>query len=133
MPVTPPESMRAFVRQRIGALLDRPDAWGPPEAVELQLLLLLEMWQLASGASQEEIDGVFDRYQRHLGRAVPGPPASLSERLGLAARADERFVRVLREFVDTEFARQHDRFVLSSARAPSLPRRDQKGKHHLEA
>lgn len=133
MPLTPPAAMIAFVNQRVSALLASPDAWGPPEAVELQLLLLLEMWHVARGAPRDEIDGVTERYDRHLGRAVPGPPVSLAARLELTAQADERFVNVLRDFAATELAPRLDQGVLRVAHAPPLPRRDQRGPLHLKA
>jgi hypothetical protein len=132
--LTPPvAAVIAFVRQRVVALFDTPDAWGPPEAVELQLLLLLEMWHVASGASQEETDGVVKRYQRYLRRTVPGPPISLASRLELTTRANERFVEVLRAFAMTELAPRRDQGVLSVARAPLVPCQDRSGLLHLEA
>lgn len=135
MLLTSPTTMVAFVRQRVSALLKVPDVWGPPEAVELQLLLLLEMRHVASGASQEETDGVTDRYRRHLGRVVPGPAIPLSARLELTTHANEQFVQVLRNFADLEFelASRREQGVLPVAQVPRLPRLDQRGQFHLGA
>lgn len=126
-------AMVEFVHQRISALLDTPDAWGAPEAVELQLLILLEMWHVTQGAPQEEVDGVSDRYDRHIGVAVTGGPVMLAARLGLTTHANERFVEVLREFVMSELTSRRVQRVLRVKQEPSLPRRDQSGPLHLEA
>lgn len=92
----------AFVHQRTTALLERPDGWGPPAAVELQLLLLLEMGHVAAGAPPEVVDGTMDRYRRYMGRSVGESSLSLAGRLGLTTRSNERFVALLRGFVAEE-------------------------------
>jgi len=107
------------------ALLSRPDGWGTPESVELQVLLLVELRHAALGATLEEIDSVNDRYHAYLEREVPGPPTSLAARLGLVARSSGAFVEHLRRFVLEE------RGVLSYAPAPRLPRVDAAGPTHI--
>lgn len=126
-------AMVEFVHQRISALLAAPDAWGAPEAVELQVLLLLEMWQVTEGAAQEMVDGVSDRYDHHISRAVPGPPVLLAARLGLTTHANDRFVEVLRAFVKDELTSRREQRVLRGDLTPSLPRQDRPGLLHLEA
>lgn len=97
------EAMCKFVRDRCEAILHRPDGWGPPHAVELQLLLLIEMWHVVQGAPMERVDSVTERYDRFLGTTLPGgPPVPLASRLGLDQRATEQFVEILRTFLKQE-------------------------------
>lgn len=104
MPVAPSAAMAAFVHDRLTNLLRAPDAWGPPQAVELQLLLLVEMWHVVNGASREHVDGVTERYDRFVGSALPGAPLPLALRLGLTTRANERFTEILGAFLRAERA-----------------------------
>ena len=90
-----------FVRQRLTSLLTEPDAWGPPIAVELQLLLLVEVLHTIRGSDP---DGVASRYEHHLAARVPGPPAPLADRLGLNGLATSRFIEILRDFSSSEQA-----------------------------
>lgn len=92
----------SFLRQRFAVILKRPDGWGPPHAVELQVLLLVEVWHVAHGAAPTHIYGVTRRYDEHLDRTVPGAPVPLAHRLGLTNRADDRFVEILSAFVEQE-------------------------------
>jgi hypothetical protein len=91
-----------FVEDRICALLTHPDAWGAPEAVELQVLLVLEVGLTASGAPDAVVGGLQDRYNRHLAREVGGLPTSLALRLGLDRTASQRLVQVLAQFCQSE-------------------------------
>lgn len=95
-------SMSSFLRQRFAAILRRPDGWGPPHAVELQVLLLVEMWHVAHGAAPEHVNGVTQRYDEYLGRTLPGAPVPLAHRLGLKQTADDKFTEILRTFVQQE-------------------------------
>ena len=95
-------SMSSFLRQRFAAILKRPDGWGPPHAVELQVLLLVEMWHVAHGAAPVHVNGVTQRYDEYLGRTLPGAPTPLAHRLGLDQTANERFVEILRAFIEQE-------------------------------
>lgn len=90
-----------FVRQRLTSLLAEPDAWGPPIAVELQLLLLVELLHTVRSSDP---DVVAARYERHLAARVPGAPAPLADRLGLTGSATPEFVDILRVFAATELA-----------------------------
>lgn len=121
--------MVTFVVRRLGALLQRPDSWGTPQAVELQMLLLLEMWHVATGAGQDIINGVSDRYDAYLDAQVPGNPVPLGERLGLSSAADGRFVELLHGFVRQERVLRQVNYAL----VPRLPRYDQPGTAHLAA
>lgn len=97
--------MKEFVTQRLEALLQRPDGWGPPLAVELQFLLLVEMWHVVQGASTEHVDGVAGRFERFLRTRFPGgPPVPLALRLGLDQRATDEFIDVLKSFLEQEQA-----------------------------
>ena len=130
MAVDPSVEMVAFVRRRIDALLTAPDAWGSPESVELQLLLLVEMWHVVVGSPREDVDAVTDRYQRYLAGILPGPPVPLALRLGLSTRSDQRFADLLQGFVEAERA---ERGLTHPAGVPVLPARDQGGPVHIEA
>jgi hypothetical protein len=72
-----------FVEARNCALLTGPAARGSPEVVELQVLLMIEVGPPASDAPDEGVEGLQDRYTRHLAPEVGGPTASLALRLGL--------------------------------------------------
>ena len=95
-----------FVDQRLEAILSHPDGWGPPHAVELQVLLLIEMGHIAHGRTEDHVYGVTERFSRHLGQRLPGPPLPLAHRLGLKDSANDRFVQVLRDFIEAEYPRQ---------------------------
>lgn len=127
MPLNPSAAMADFVDQRIEALLRTPDGWGPPHAVELQLLLLMEMWLVVRGSAKPVVDGTTERYQRFLARTLPGSPIPLALRLGLVEQSNERFVTILRSFVAAEKARHREQSLLRSVTAPALPARDTKG------
>lgn len=96
------QAMTRFVQRRLAALLKTPDGWGPPHAVELQLLLLVEMEHVVSGVSADTVDEVTLRYDRYLGRVRPGPPRPLALRLDLDERSTPEFVSLLTEFLRLE-------------------------------
>lgn len=93
----------AFVQQRTSALLESPDGWGPPHAVELQVLLLVEI-QHALRGSPEIAEGVTRRFAGYLGEILPGPPHPLAIRMGLDDSATKEFVAHLRVFVARELS-----------------------------
>lgn len=129
--MTPSEAMGRFIQERLAAILRRPDGWGPPHAVELQLLLLIEMWHVVQGAPMERVDRVTERYDRFLGTTLPGgPPVPLAVRLGLDQRATEQFVEILRTFLRQEQELGRAR-VHRTARTPGFPATDRLGPHHL--
>ncbi len=131
MSLTSSAAMADFVRRRLTSLLQNPDGWGPPHAVELQLLLLLEMWLVVAGAPQETVDAVAERYQRFLSRELPGPPLPLSLRLRLGNESSPEFVRFLRKFVLAEQLRHREDSLVRSASAPTLPLTDAPGRLHF--
>src|SRR5690349_14238823 len=94
--------MKEFVEQRLLAILRSPDGWGPPLAVELQVLLLVEMGHVVRGAPSEHVDKTSRRFTTYLGLVLPGPPVSLASRLELTDAATDQFVAILRAFVEYE-------------------------------
>jgi hypothetical protein len=94
--------MKDFVEQRLLAILKSPNGWGPPMAVELQVLLLVEMWHVIQGAPSEHVDRTSWRFAAYLGLVLPGPPVSLASRLELTDEASDQFVSILRAFVEHE-------------------------------
>lgn len=93
---------RAFVMRRISAILAQPDGWGPPFAVEMQLLTLVEMLHSLDGAAEERIQNVTRRFAGFINKRFPGPPLPLAHRLELDDEANEQFTRTLAQFVQAE-------------------------------
>lgn len=91
-----------FLTSRLSAILSRPDAWGPPVAVELQILLLVEAHHAAAGAPADVVDGTMTRWLAHAEQHIPGRPFLLAGRLGLENKATPQFVRILEAFVERE-------------------------------
>ncbi len=121
MPVAPSQVMASFVQERLARVLASPDAWGPPHAVELQTLLLVEMWHVAAGTSLDIAHRVPERFARFLAMRLPGPPAPLSVRLKLTSRASDAFVAQLAAFVREEQDVPRAANVIPLARSPRLP------------
>jgi hypothetical protein len=98
--------MIEFIDSRIDSILKAPDMWGPPLAVELQLILLLELREVAiEGVTQDR--AVLRRYQVHLKKATNGSGnMMLCDQLGLGHSASESFTQVLRSWVEVERERQ---------------------------
>lgn len=94
--------MKSFILRRIEAILHRPDTWGPPRAVELQVLLLVEMWHVVAGASKDRVDDTHIRYDQYLDSVLPANCFDLTGKLGLTNRASDQFVDLLRNFVKQE-------------------------------
>lgn len=103
---------RAFVLQRIRAMLAQPDGWGPPLSVELQLLTLVETLHALDGATNDRIQGVTRRFAGFISEQVPGPPLPLAQRLELEDEASARFVQILAQFVRAEQGLDADHRVL---------------------
>lgn len=91
----------AFLRERIESMLESPAAWGGNEAVELQLLQLLELGELTldgrSGSPSEMCTQ--PSYVSFLAKRFPGlPPETLSAILERTNRQSE-FALILATFV----------------------------------
>lgn len=80
----------------------RTDSWGPPVAVELQVILLMEFWHVARCAPQELVDLTNERFGRFIGTRLPGSCFNLAGRLDLAQKTNEQFVLILTDFVPSE-------------------------------
>ena len=67
------ETVVHWVDRRIEAMLAAPPMWGSPEAVEMQVLLLLEMRSLALRPEQTLVEPrrVLDTYIAHLAQRFP--------------------------------------------------------------
>ena len=109
----------AFARIRMRELLESPDAWGRPDELERQVLLLVEVLLVA--ASENNLDTVAclnDRYLAYLNRTVGGQKnAILAIRLQLGNHTSECFTEVLRNFVATMVGAQVTPAVPISHRA----------------
>lgn len=124
MAIDPIPDLLNFIDQRLYSMLQMPDAWGAPEAVELQVLLLLEVRLKAKGADDEAVSHVQKRYYHFLAQHLPGPPCSLAERLGLGFSANDQFIQLLKSFAQSEYTR-------GMATTP-LPKRDQSEAKHYQ-
>lgn len=76
-------SVADLLARRLDALLQRPDGWGPPQAVELQVLLLLEVGHCLAGREEAFVDATWDRWGEHVGLLFPDDNRPLATRLGL--------------------------------------------------
>jgi hypothetical protein len=118
-----------FVRERIEALLSKPDGWGSPASVEDQVLTMVELRHVLLGQPDEVVWETCQRFVRHVGMNVAPGPQALSHKLGLhekvvggedggycwpRAADNPRFVEVLRSFVEAE-AILDDAFVFRDA------------------
>lgn len=100
--MTTSEDMAHFVSRRLDSIWRHPDGWGPPHAVELQVLLLVEMWHVLMGSHPEEVDRVTERFANFLADNCAGPPVPLAVRLRLAHTSTKQFITLLRSFVQEE-------------------------------
>lgn len=115
-----------FVRQRLHAILASPDEWGPPEAVELQVLLLVEILLVTSGRPTAYADQVVVRYRQFRETHGLASPLPLAHRLGLRNRASAEFINVLKRFTESELG------VVRSGVVPFAPRADDAGPGHYK-
>lgn len=107
-----------WVDQRLDAVLAAPPMWGSPEAVEMQVLLLLEMRALALRPEQElaEPRRILDTYLAYLARQFPrrvGAPlcelvAPDDEGCGRLAQELRGFIQALRPSMLEENPFQHN-------------------------
>ncbi len=106
--MTNAERIAAFARLRLRELLGMPDAWGRPHAVEMQVLLLVEV--LLVTAHKEHIHLVANLNQTYLAflnTKVGGPKNTyLTERLELTERASAQFQSILGAFVQSQVGGQ---------------------------
>jgi len=83
----------SWITARLDTILGAPRMWGSREAVELQILTLLEVRRVVCG---EDPMGLLDQYVEFVRKRYPGhwnKPLYLI----LAAEPEEEFVRVLQE------------------------------------
>ena len=90
-----------FARDRLLAVLARPDGWGPPEAIEAQVLLLVDV-QLVAYNESDRVDGIPERFAAFRARHGVGGSLSLAGVLGEGLRSSARFTGLLAAFVDEE-------------------------------
>jgi hypothetical protein len=94
------DTLVSWVDQRIADVLAAPPMWGSPEAVEMQVLQLLEIRALALRPGQELADPrrVFETYVAYLGRRFPKSPQQ--PLFTLVNDDEEALVAGLRGFID---------------------------------
>jgi len=104
-----------LIEDRLAAIFATPNVWGTPEAVELQVLLLVEIRHVLTG-ERNASEAMQRRFTRYIGTVAPGN-TSLASRLGLKDRADAqgRFVETLRSFAEAE-ANRDAQSVLETSR-----------------
>lgn len=95
--------MKDFITTRLSRILKYPDAWGPPLAVETQVILLVEMWCILQGKIEKEIYETSDRLYlfAYESTKIPGP-LTLADNLKLESHANEEFVAILKAFIISE-------------------------------
>jgi hypothetical protein len=99
-----------FIDQRFTAIMTLPEAWGSPEAIELQVLLLVELRKVALGHTQEGgVTDVNTTYSRFLESVVGESVFPLAVQLRLTgppteadAKNRERFFSLLSTYWDNE-------------------------------
>jgi hypothetical protein len=90
----------AWITNRLDQLLMTPRMWGSREAVEMQVLTLIEVRLVICGKNPLDLDGkgtrLLDVYQRFLYRRFPNRTGALYQILEDAA--ESYFVEVLQDF-----------------------------------
>ncbi len=89
-----------FAEERLDAMLARPGMWGSAEAVEMQVLLLLELEAVASTSREvnDTLCWMKVLYRQFIHARVPSAtPAPLAQQIGNDL---ERLARLLGEFRD---------------------------------
>lgn len=79
--------MKAFITEHMHALFKYPLAWGPPAALEAQLLLLVEMWHVAEDRDMMFVHTAQIRFIDYCERQglLTSPVADcLADRMGVA-------------------------------------------------
>lgn len=87
-----------FITERVNHILARPDMFGPPESIELQMLLLCEMQHVCCGVDPNLTVGHWRAFihEKHRGNR------SLAGNLGLHRSSTPEFIELMREFVTRE-------------------------------
>lgn len=96
--------METFLRNRLWAILKTPNMWGPPLGIELQILLLVEMWNVTQGKDRDFVDRTSERFTYFVFMRFKSPSATfpISLRLDLKDDSTEEFIMALRDFCTTE-------------------------------
>jgi hypothetical protein len=99
-------STRSFAFNRLLNILREPNGgWGAPQAVELQVLLLVELCHVAVGVPRESVDGTQARFQAFIfAKLGTGGPQDLAGTLKLTDSATDEFTRILKDFVTSELS-----------------------------
>ncbi len=97
MPFEKDNATILFVVDRINRILDAPGMWGSPDAVEQQVLTLLEVHAHAKygGKSADTVRASFVAY---CDGSWPGSISSLATRLGATNKSTPEFISGLRLF-----------------------------------
>ena len=106
------EDLVRWIDERLSHILDAPPMWGCPEAVELQVIQLIQIRALAQGASPElsRPGGVFDAYLAYLREGFPRQPQRpLFELIGEDDETYSKLAAGLRGFRDAIVARMAPR------------------------
>lgn len=103
--------VKQFIEQRVQAILRTPELWGPPAAVEMQLIQLVELWLVYHGGKP---DSVLRTYREHVTKQLGSPGGTglwrelASRRLlpedWAGSEQKERFVGLLRSFVNEQMS-----------------------------
>jgi hypothetical protein len=102
------DRLRTFVDHRLQSLVTTPEVWGSPESVELQVLQMLQVRALVLVPEQGDRDpgATREHYVSFLRARFPdAPPMPLAQHVAADASL-ERFVEILRQFIEEERARQ---------------------------
>jgi hypothetical protein len=97
------ETLVRWIDQRLARILDAPPMWGCPEAVELQVLQLIQVRALVQRTPQALANpgGVFDAYAAYLSQRFPRQPQRpLFELVGQDDETYSKLAAGLRGFID---------------------------------
>ena len=101
--------MKAFITEHMHALFKYPLAWGPPAALEAQLLLLVEMWHVSEDRDMMFVHTSQIRFIDYCERQglLTSPVADcLADRAGVTSsdltNPNHSYLQHLRAFVQAE-------------------------------
>lgn len=97
--------VESFINKRLAAIFKNTDSWGPPLAVELQVILLIEMWHVNCGRTEYFVYNTNSRFIKFIYRddRAPGPNnLPLAHQLKLDNSSNEIFVEILKDFTIKE-------------------------------
>jgi hypothetical protein len=97
------DTLAVWIDQRLDHILEAPPMWGSPEAVELQVLQLVQVRALAQRAppALESPGRVFDAYLSYLSQRFPKQPQRpLFELVGQDDEAYSKLAAGLRGFIE---------------------------------